>query len=187
MRRQDWRGRVRWLSKIFEFVGKVGLFSLQVLVDSLRPPFEFAQLGRQLVEVGNKSLALIIVSGFALGAVMTLHTRSTLVMFGATAMIPAVQAVSFFVEIGPLVAGLLLAGRVGSGIGAVLANMRASEQVDAIESLSIDSFKFLVVPRVLACVIALPLLTLFMDFSGLLGGYLAELASSGVSFTLYIR
>jgi phospholipid/cholesterol/gamma-HCH transport system permease protein len=118
--------------------------------------------------VGNKSLALIVVSGFALGAVMTLHTRSTLVMFGATAMIPAVQAVSFFVEIGPLVAGLLLAGRVGSGIGAVLANMRASEQIDAIESLSIDSFKFLVVPRVLACVIALPFLTLFMDFVGLL-------------------
>jgi len=75
-------------------------------------------------------------------------------MFGATAMIPAVQAVSFFVEIGPLVAGLLLSGRIGSGIGAVLANMRASEQIDAIESLSIDSFKFLVVPRVLACVIA---------------------------------
>jgi phospholipid/cholesterol/gamma-HCH transport system permease protein len=87
---------VRWLSKIFEFVGKVGLFSLPVLVDAVRSPFEFAQLGRQLVEVGNKSLALIIVSGFALGAVMTLHTRSTLVMFGATAMIPAAQAVSFF-------------------------------------------------------------------------------------------
>ncbi len=161
---------MRWLSKLFEFVGKVGLFSLRVVVDSLRPPLEFAQFFRQLAEVGNKSLALIVVSGFALGAVMTLHTRSTLVMFGATAMIPAVQAVSFFVEIGPLVAGLLLAGRVGSGIGAVLANMRASEQIDAIESLSIDSFKFLVVPRVLACVIALPFLTLFMDFAGLLGG-----------------
>jgi phospholipid/cholesterol/gamma-HCH transport system permease protein len=178
---------VRWLSKIIEFVGKVGLFSLRVVVDALKSPFEFAQLGRQLVEVGNKSLALIVVSGFALGAVMTLHTRSTLVMFGATAMIPAVQAVSFFVEIGPLVAGLLLSGRVGSGIGAVLANMRASEQIDAIESLSIDSFKFLVVPRVLACVIALPLLTLFMDFAGLLGGFLSEGLSSHIAPELYIN
>lgn len=160
---------MRWLSRSFEFAGKVGYFSLRVLVDSLRLPFEIAQLARQLVEVGNKSVALIVVSGFALGAVMTLHTRNILVTFGATAMIPAVQAVSFFVEIGPLVAGLLLAGRIGSGIGAVLANMRASEQIDAIEFLSIDSFKFLVVPRVLACVIALPLLTLFMDFAGLLG------------------
>src|SRR5258708_19936872 len=147
---------MHWLSKLFEFVGKVGLFSLRVVADSLRPPFEFAQLSRQLAEVGNKSLALIVVSGFALGAVMTLHTRSTLVQFGATAMIPAVQAVSFFVEIGPLVAGLLLAGRVGSGIGAVLANMRATEQIDAVKSLSIDSFNLLVFPRFLACVVVLP-------------------------------
>src|ERR1700678_1006070 len=186
MRRKDRRACLRWLNKLLEFVGKVGIFSLRVLVDCMKPPFEFAQLSRQLVEVGNKSLALVIVSGFALGAVMTLHTRSTLVLFGATAMIPAVQAVSFFVEIGPLVAGLLLAGRVGSGIGAVLANMRASEQVDAIESLSIDSFKFLVVPRVLACTLALPLLTLFLDFSGLLGGFLSEYASSRISFQLYV-
>ena len=88
----------------------------------------------------------VIASGFALGAVLTLHTRSTLVTFGATAWIPTVQALAFFLEIGPLVTGLLVAGRVGSGIGAVLSNMRATEQIDAIESLSIDSFKFLVVP-----------------------------------------
>jgi phospholipid/cholesterol/gamma-HCH transport system permease protein len=178
---------MRWLGKVFEFVGKVGLFGVQVLIDAVQPPFEVAQISRQLAEVGNKSIALIVVSGFALGAVMTLHTRSTLVTFGASAMIPAVQAVSFFVEIGPLVAGLLLAGRVGSGIGAVLANMRASEQIDAIESLSIDSFKFLVVPRVLACIIALPLLTLFMDFSGLLGGFLSEAFASHISPALYLN
>src|SRR6266496_5569460 len=135
------------MTNIFEIAGKVSVFGVRAVNDLFRRPFEGDQIRRQLTEVGSKSLPLIIVSGFALGAVMTLHTRSTLVTFGATAMIPAVQAVSFFVEIGPLVAGLLLAGRVGSGIGAVLANMRASEQIDAIESLSIDSFKFLVVPR----------------------------------------
>jgi phospholipid/cholesterol/gamma-HCH transport system permease protein len=128
----------------------------------------------------------VIASGFALGAVMTLHTRSTLVTFGAASLIPTVQALAFFVEIGPLVAALLVAGRVGSGIGAVLANMRATEQIDGIESLSIDSFKFLVVPRILACVIAMPLLTIFMDFSGLLGGFLAEHAASGLSLQLYL-
>jgi phospholipid/cholesterol/gamma-HCH transport system permease protein len=85
-----------------------------------------------------------------------------------------------------LVAGLLLAGRVGSGIGAVLANMRATEQIDGIESLSIDSFKFLVVPRVVACVVVLPLLTLFMDFAGLLGGFFSEYGSSRISFQLYL-
>jgi phospholipid/cholesterol/gamma-HCH transport system permease protein len=157
-----------------------------VIVDFLRPPFEGGQIMRQMAEIGSKSLPLVVASGFALGTVMTLHTRSTLVMFGAAAIIPTVQALAFFVEIGPLVAGLLLAGRVGSGIGAVLANMRATEQVDGIESLSIDAFKFLVVPRVVSCVLALPLLTLFMDFAGLLGGYLSEFAASRISFELYI-
>lgn len=172
--------------KLIEFIGNVSEFGFRIIVDLFRPPFETAQILRQLAEAGSRSLPLVIASGFALGTVMTLHTRSTLVMFGAGAMIPTVQALAFFVEIGPLVAALLVAGRVGSGIGAVLANMRATEQIDSIESLSIDSFKFLVVPRVTACVLALPLLTLFMDFSGLLGGFLSEFASSRISFHLYL-
>lgn len=174
------------MRKVFEFVGKVSLFGFQIIADLFSPPFEAAQLARQLAEIGSLSVPLIAASGFALGAVMTLHTRSTLVTFGAAAEIPTVQSLAFFVEIGPLVAGLLLAGRVGSGIGAVLANMRVTEQIDGIESLSVDSFKFLVVPRVLACVIAMPILTLIMDFSGLLAGFAAEYAASHISFQLYI-
>jgi phospholipid/cholesterol/gamma-HCH transport system permease protein len=173
------------LTHTLETVGKVSLFGLRAVLDSLRRPFEGAQIIRQIAEAGSKSLPLVIASGFALGAVMTLHTRSTLVIFGATAVIPTVQAFAFFLEIGPLVTGLLVAGRVGSGIGAVLANMRATEQIDGIESLSIDSFKFLVIPRIIACTLALPVLTLFMDFSGLLGGFLAEHAASGLSLSLY--
>jgi phospholipid/cholesterol/gamma-HCH transport system permease protein len=174
------------LSNIFEIAGKVSVFAFQAAASLFRRPFEGHQIRRQLAEVGSKSLPLVIASGFALGAVLTLHTRSTLVTFGATAWIPTVQALAFFLEIGPLVTGLLVAGRVGSGIGAVLSNMRATEQIDAIESLSIDSFKFLVVPRIVACTMALPLLTLFLDFSGLLGGFLSEYASSRLSFQLYI-
>jgi len=173
------------LGNPFEFTGKVIRFGWRVIADSLRTPFELGQILRQIVEIGSKSLPLVAASGFALGLVMTLHTRSTLVMFGAAAIIPTVQALAFFVEIGPLVAGLLVAGRAGSGIGAVLANMRATEQIDGIESLSIDAFKFLVVPRVIACVISLPLLTLFMDFAGLLGGFLSEAAASQISSQLY--
>jgi phospholipid/cholesterol/gamma-HCH transport system permease protein len=164
----------------------MSLFGLRAAIDSFRRPFEGGQIVRQLGEIGAKSLPLVIASGFALGAVMTLHTRSTLVMFGAASIIPAVQALAFFLEIGPLVTGLLVAGRVGSGIGAVLADMRTTEQIDGIESLSIDSFKYLVVPRIVACTLALPLLTLFMDFSGLAGGFLSEFASSRLSLQLYI-
>jgi len=169
-----------------EFVGKVNLFGYRSVIDALRRPFEVAQILRQVKEIGAKSLLLVIASGFALGMVMTLHTRGTLVTFGAEALIPTVQSLGFFVEIGPLVAALLVAGRVGSGIGAVLANMRATEQIDGIESLSIDSFKFLVVPRVIACVISMPLLTLFIDFAGLLGGFASERVASGISFHLYL-
>src|ERR1044071_8430296 len=165
------------MSNVFEIAGRMSLFGLRAAIDAFRRPLEGAQIGRQLAEVGAKSLPLVVASGFALGAVMTLHTRSTLVSFGATAIIPTVQAFAFFLEIGPLVTALLVAGRAGSGIGAVLANMRATEQIDGIESLSIDSFKFLVVPRVIACTLALPILTLFMDFSGLLGGFLSEYAT----------
>ncbi|MEA2874782.1 MAG: phospholipid/cholesterol/gamma-HCH transport system permease protein [Hyphomicrobiales bacterium] len=174
------------LTNLFEFAGIVSRFGARAVADLFRRPFEGGQIVRQVAEAGWNSLPLVVASGFALGAVMTLHTRSTLVTFGASSLIPTVQALAFFVEIGPLVTGLLVAGRVGSGIGAVLANMRATEQIDGIESLSIDSFKFLVVPRILACVVALPVLTLFMDFSGLLGGFLSEYAASRVSFHLYI-
>jgi phospholipid/cholesterol/gamma-HCH transport system permease protein len=174
------------LSNVFEFAGKVSLFGFRAAVGSFRRPLEGAQIVRQLADIGSKSLPLVIASGFALGAVMTLHTHSTLVTFGATALIPTVQAFAFFLEIGPLVTALLVAGRVGSGIGAILANMRATEQIDGIESLSIDSFKFLVVPRIIACTLALPVLTLFMDFSGLLGGFLSEYATSRLSPQLYI-
>lgn len=174
------------MTSTLEFVGRVSRFGFRGFLDLFRRPFEGGQISRQLTEVGAKSLPLVVASGFALGAVLTLHTRTTLVTFGAASLIPTIQALAFFVEIGPLVAALLVAGRIGSGIGAVLANMRATEQIDGIESLSIDSFKFLVVPRIVACVLALPLLTLFMDFSGLLGGFLAERVASGLSFQLYL-
>ena len=174
------------MKRLFEFVGQVARFGFQVIVDAFRPPIEFGQIWVQIYDVGSRSLPLVAASGLALGVVMTLHTHNTLVAFGAGARIPEVQSVAFFVEIGPLVAALLVAGRVGAGIGAVIANMRATEQIDAVEALSIDSFKFLVVPRVAACVLVLPLLTTFMDFSGLLGGYFSEYALSHMSVRLYV-
>ena len=174
------------MENVLALTGEVSVFGFRAIVNLFRRPFEGAQIRRQLAEIGSRSLPLIIASGFALGAVLTMHTRSTLVTFGATALIPTVQALAFFLEIGPLVTGLLVAGRVGSGIGAVLSNMRATEQIDALESLSIDSFKFLVVPRIVACTVALPILTLFLDFSGFLGGFISEYAATRLSFHLYV-
>jgi phospholipid/cholesterol/gamma-HCH transport system permease protein len=175
------------LKSAFESIGRVTSFGAKALRDACTPPFEGQYLLWQLCEIGVGSFLLVVAAGFALGVVMTLHTRSTLVQFGATADIPSFQSLAFFNEIGPLVTGLLMAGRVGASIGAQLANMRATEQIDAIETLSVNSFKLLVVTRVIACSVMLPLLTIFMDASGILGGFISEHLASHLSWTLYLQ
>ena len=124
-------------------------------------------------------------SGLAVGVVLSMHTRASLERFGAEAMIPAGLAIALVRETGPLTAGLLLSGRVGAGIGAELGAMRVTEQIDALEATAVDSFRYLVVTRVVACIIALPLLTTIMNFAGMLGGFLAETAVTGMSLPLY--
>jgi phospholipid/cholesterol/gamma-HCH transport system permease protein len=174
------------MRRYLDFIGNIGLFALRAARRVLVPPFEFQMILRQIEVAGWKSLPLVLSAGFALGLVLALHTRTTLVQFGAEAKMPEVQSLAFFNEIGPLLAGLLMAGRVGAGIGAELANMRATEQIDAIEVLSMDSFKLLVIPRIIACSVVLPILTVFMDVMGLAGGYLAERVTSDLSVQLYI-
>ena len=174
------------LTRSLERIGSAALFALRLITDAFRAPFEVTYIRQELADQGWRSLPLIVSSGIALGLVMTLHTRKELVRFGASAWIPTLQSLSFFIEIGPLLAALLMAGRVGAGMGASLAEMRATEQIDAIEALSVDSFKLLVVPRVAACVIALPLLTTFMDVCGIISGFLSEHFMSHLSFQLYI-
>ena len=175
------------MRQYLDLIGQLGRFAWLAFRRAFVRPFEWRTIWQQIEEVGWKSLPLVLASGFAVGLVLTIHTRSSLIRFGAEAMIPTVQSLSFFNEIGPLVAGLLVAGRVGAGIGATLANMRVTEQIDAIESLSVDSFKLLVVPRIIACMVALPLLTVFMDVAGLTGGYLVEHGISHLSFQLYLN
>ena len=165
--------------------GDAFLFAARVLRDSVRTPFEGSEILRQIYELGWRSLPLITAAGFAVGAVMSMHTRASLERFGAEALIPAGLALALFKETGPLVTGLLFAGRVGAGIGAELGAMRVSEQIDALESLAVDSFKYLVITRVVACIVVLPLLTTVMNFAGILGGFLAETVISGMIFTLY--
>jgi phospholipid/cholesterol/gamma-HCH transport system permease protein len=172
---------------LFAWVGDVALFGGRALYTSLVPPYEFKEIWRQVFEVGWRSLPLVALSGFAIGIVLSMHTRSSLERFGAEAMIPAALAIALVRETGPLAAGLLVAGRVGAGIGAELGAMKVTEQIDALEAVAVDSFKFLAVTRILACIIAMPLLTTVMDFAGILGGYVAEASISGMSAQLYLH
>lgn len=169
----------------FAWVAEIAGFAARAVRDAFRPPFEFVETLRQVYEAGARSLLLIAAAGFSVGAVLSMHTRASLERFGAEALIPAGLALALTKETGPLVAGLLFAGRVGAGIGAELGAMRVTEQIDALESIAVDSFKYLVVTRVVACVIALPILTTVMNFTGIFGGYAAETVISGMSFALY--
>jgi len=168
-----------------EWFGGLSLFAWQVARDTLRGPIEFAEIVKQIFEIGWQSAPLIALSGVAVGAVLSMHTRSTLERFGAESMIPTALAFALVKETGPLVTGLLVSGRVGAGIGAELGGMRVTEQIDALESLAVNSMKYLVVTRVAACIIAMPLLTVLMNFGGLMGGFFAETTVSGMSFNYY--
>ena len=169
------------------WVGGVALFGARALYEAFLPPYEFKETWRHIYEVGWRSLPLIALSGFAIGVVLSMHTRASLERFGAEAMIPAGLAIALIRETGPLTAGLLVSGRVGAGIGAELGAMRVTEQIDALEAVAVDSFKYLAVTRILACILAMPLLTAVIDFCGIVGGYVAETSISGMSAQLYFH
>ena len=172
---------------LLAWVGDVALFGARALYEAVLPPYEFKETWRHVFEIGWRSLPLISLSGFAIGVVLSMHTRASLERFGAEAMIPAGLAIALIRETGPLTAGLLVAGRVGAGIGAELGAMKVTEQIDALEAVAVDSFKFLAVTRILACIIAMPLLTTIIDFCGIFGGYVAEASVSGMSPHMYFH
>lgn len=172
---------------ILAWIGDVSLFGARAIRDAFRPPFEFREIARQLFDVGWRSTPLVATSGFAVGIVLSMHTRASLERFGAESLIPAGLGIAMIRETGPLITGLLVSGRVGAGIGAEIGAMNVTEQIDALEAGAVDSFKYLAVTRVVACVVALPVLTVIMDFMGILGGFVAETIVSGMSMKLYVQ
>ena len=172
---------------VLDVVGRAARVAFRAVRETFRPPFEVRETLRQIFELGVRSVPLIAVSGLAIGVVLSMHTRASLARFGAEALIPAGLAIALVRETGPLTAGLLLSGRIGAGIGAQLGAMKVTEQIDALEAVAVDSFKYLVVTRMVACVIALPLLTTIMNFTGMLGGFAAETTVTGISLNTYFR
>jgi phospholipid/cholesterol/gamma-HCH transport system permease protein len=172
---------------LFEFVGALASFGGRAVVEAFRPPYEWREVIRHLYQFGYRSAPLVATAGLAIGVVLSMHTRASLERFGAEAMIPAGLAIALIRETGPLTAGLLVAGRVGAGIGAEIGAMKVTEQIDALEANAVDAFKYLAVTRIIALMIAMPLLTLMMDFAGIFGGYIAEVAVSGMSWRFYFE
>jgi phospholipid/cholesterol/gamma-HCH transport system permease protein len=171
----------------FEQAGAVTLFGARAALEALRPPYEPREILRHLYHFGYRSVPLVVTAGVAVGIVLSMHTRASLERFGAEAMIPAGLAIALIRETGPLLTGLLVSGRVGAGIGAEIGAMHVTEQIDALEATAVDAFKYLAVTRIIALMIAMPLLTILMDFAGIVGGYVAETAVSGMSWQQYFE
>lgn len=175
------------LNAFFGTVGEIGIFGFRAIRDAFRPPYEFGETLNQIVEVGWRTGPLVLISGFAFGVVIALVTRASMMTFGAQAMIPEAISLGMFKDTGALITALLVSGRVGAGIGAQLAGMRVTEQIDALEVLGVDSFKYLVVTRIIACVIAIPILTTIFNFAGMVGGIVSDVMAMHITVRLFVE
>ena len=159
------------LSTFFNWFGEMAAFTGGYIRSALSPPIEASELIQQMVEIGVRSLPLVMVAGAAIGAVLTLHSQDILKRVGAESLIPTLIVFSMIQESGPLITALVVAGRVGAGIGAELGSMKVTEQIEALDVSGVDPIRYLVVTRVTALVIMIPILTLFADTAGILTGY----------------
>ncbi|MHC1738869.1 MAG: MlaE family ABC transporter permease [Ignavibacteriaceae bacterium] len=172
-------------NKFFVEVAAISIFTLRFFKEAIKPPYEFNELMKQSFLIGYKSLPLVAITGFIIGLVLTIQSRPTLAKFGAESWLPAMVAVSIIREIGPVITALIFAGKVGSGIGAELASMKVTEQIDAMQVSWTNPFKYLVVTRVISATVMLPLLVVFSDFVGLLGSYVGVNIKGNVSMFLF--
>jgi phospholipid/cholesterol/gamma-HCH transport system permease protein len=170
----------------FEWFGSLGIFFWQVLKATVTPPYEWRELIRQLDEVGSKSFPLVAMGGAAIGVIISLEARYSLSRFGAKSMFPATLVYSVIQVMGPIITGLVVSGRVGAGIGAELASMKVTEQIDAIEASAINPYRLLAATRILACILMLPLLTLATDACALMTGWFAQTLVEPLSFHQFI-
>lgn len=176
-------------SKIAEFLrnaGDVTLFIIRIIKNTFSTSFEFNEFFRQCYQIGNKSLPLISITGIVIGVVLTIQSRPVLIDFGAVTMLPGMVTISIIREMGPVITALICAGKIGSGIGAELGSMRVTEQIDAMEVSSTNPIRFLIVPRVLASTLMLPILVFYADFLGILGSWAASNIKGEVSIVLFI-
>jgi phospholipid/cholesterol/gamma-HCH transport system permease protein len=169
----------------FAATADVALFFIRTLKETFSRDFELREFLRQCFQIGYKTLPLISVTGIIMGLVLTIQSRPALVSFGAVAMLPGMVAVSLIREMGPVITALICAGKIGSGMGAELGSMKVTEQIDAMEVSSTNPMRFLVVTRVLAAMLMIPMLILYADALGILGSWVGANIKGEVSFVLF--
>ncbi|MGG7036003.1 MAG: MlaE family ABC transporter permease [Flavobacterium sp.] len=160
-----------YLKIFFEDIGQISLFAARFFKEIFRTSFEIKEFFWQCYVIGYKSLPLVSITAFIMGLVLTIQSRPTLLTFGAESWLPSMVGLSLVREIAPVITALICAGKIASGIGAELGSMKVTEQIDAMEVSAINPYKYLVVTRIMATTLMIPILVIYADFIGVLGGY----------------
>lgn len=168
-------------------VGRLTLFTIDGVSSVLRPPIYWSLIGQQMLRIGYFSLPVVGLTAFFTGGALALQIYVGGNRFGAESFVPNIVVLGITRELGPVIAGLMVAGRVAAAIAAEIGTMRVTEQIDALTTLSTNPMKYLVVPRLVASVITLPLLVLVADSIGVFGGYVVSTRSLGFNGSIYIK
>ncbi len=167
--------------------GRIAIFAADAASQLVRPPFYAGELGRQLIRIGYFSLPVVGLTTLFTGGALALQIYAGGARFNAETVVPSIVAIGIVRELGPVLGGLMVAGRVSSSIAAEIGTMRVTEQIDALTTLSTNPMKYLVLPRILAATLALPVLVLIGDVIGVMGGYLVGVQRLGFNPANYIR
>jgi phospholipid/cholesterol/gamma-HCH transport system permease protein len=170
-----------------ETMGRLTLFTARAVYYAVQPPYYWRLLLRQMVEIGYYSLPVVGLTAIFTGMVLALQSYTGFTRFNAEAAIPNVVVLSMTRELGPVLAGLMVAGRIGAAIAAEIGTMRVTEQIDALTTLSTNPLKYLVAPRLVAGLLMLPLLVAVADLIGVFGGYIVSIYKLGFNPATYIK
>ncbi len=167
--------------------GRLVLFAISGVSHCIRPPFYPRLIGRQMVDIGYYSLPVVGLTGMFAGMVLALQTYTGFARFSAEGAVATVVVISMTRELGPVLAGLMVAGRIGASIAAEIGTMRVTEQIDALSTLSTNPYKYLITPRLIAGLLMLPILVLIADIIGVFGGYLVGTYKLGFNPANYLQ
>jgi len=167
--------------------GRITMLFGQTIVFIFRPPFDVREPLSQMEEIGVRSIPVVVITAAFTGMVLALQSFTGFRRFNAETLVGTVVALSVTRELGPVLTGLMVSGRVGSAMAAELGTMRVTEQIDALHTLATNPVKYLIVPRFLASLIMFPILVVFADIIGIMGGYFVSVKILGTNPTIYIR
>jgi len=167
--------------------GRISLFAFEGLSHCVRPPLYWRLIGRQMIDIGYYSLPVVALTALFTGMVLALQSYTGFSRFNAESAIATVVVLSVTRELAPVLAGLMIAGRIGAAIAAEIGTMRVTEQIDALTTLSTNPMKYLVAPRLMAGIVMLPCIVLVGDVIGVMGGYIVSIHKLGFNPAIYLK